>query len=110
MLLLFINRSILTVREEYINNIKGNIMKRNIIIALLMIASSSCFALRCGNTLINVGDAGYTVTQSCTIDHEYRVQNNNADIVKYYVKESGSLTDEIVVVDGKIQSINIIWK
>ncbi len=74
------------------------------IAASMMLMLSTANALRCGNELIDVGDPVYKVEVNCTIAYKYRVVNTQADIVKYYVKMSGT-TYTIIVVDGVVTGV-----
>jgi len=78
---------------------------KTLIIAILAAVSFNAFALRCGNSLIEIGDPIGKVQEYCLIDHEYRVNNQNADILKVYIKEGGA-TNELIFIDGALTEIN----
>lgn len=80
-------------------------MKTLIIGIALLSMSSGAFALRCGNTLVNEGTPLHIAMAECKGGYSYRIQNHNADIVKYYYQEGG-MTHEMIFIDGNLNSIN----
>lgn len=76
-----------------------------IVVVIILLFSSTAHALRCGNEIINEGSSEREVRQNCQIDDEYTVNNQNADIKKIYNEQNG-MTNEIIIVDGKVQSID----
>jgi hypothetical protein len=74
------------------------------LILILLFLSKAAFALRCGNELIETNQPLHEVTNACGGGHEYRVQNQNADIVKYYYKEGG-MNHEMTFVDGELKNV-----
>jgi len=80
-------------------------MKRILIAGLLLGLASGGFAMRCGNQIVTEGDSEYKVRQLCNIKEEYIVNNEQADVKSLYSKEAG-MTNEYVIIDGKLHEIN----
>lgn len=75
-----------------------------VIILISLFGWKSALALRCGNELIRGGEPLHKVQEACKNGKEYRVQNQNADIVKYYY-EQGGMTNEMIFIDGNLKEI-----
>lgn len=80
-------------------------MNRLMIAIGLALVSFRASALRCGNTLPTVGDDIGTIRQECVVDHEYHVQNTNADVTNLYIKE-GNFMHVLVFNDGVLYTID----
>lgn len=74
------------------------------VVALFATLSSNAFALRCGNELINLGDPLYKVQQNCKIISEYRVKNQNADILKLYIDDGAGAIYQLIFIDGVLNT------
>jgi hypothetical protein len=78
---------------------------RTLIAAALVIVCANTYALRCGNTIVDVGSSVHEVRANCDVYDEYTVENNNADVVYITIKE-GSITNKLTVIDGVVRSID----
>ena len=76
-----------------------------ILILVMLFWFKSALALRCGNTLIDDNMPLYEVQQACKGGYTYHVQNDNADITKYYYNENG-MNHEMVFIDGNLKEDN----
>lgn len=79
-------------------------MTKLLVAGLGLLVWGNSHALRCGTQIIDVGDSGGKVERSCPVSDTYRVENVTADVNKVYVDQNG-MTYEVIVVDGKVQSI-----
>lgn len=68
---------------------------------------------RCGNSLVAVGDAQYTVIQACGEPiYTHRTgggPNGGGDQELYYWKVTSNLTEEVVFIDGHVYEIHDIY-
>ncbi len=74
--------------------------------AFLLMFGTNVSALRCGTNLLEIGstDIG-SVRRDCAIDHEYVVNNANADIIRIFVKE-GNFMHKLIFTDGVLTSLD----
>lgn len=79
-------------------------MKRIAIGIILLGISTGGFALRCGNQIVSEGDSEYKIRKMCSIEEEYIVNNEQADVKVLYIP-NGGMMNELTIVDGKLQSI-----
>lgn len=78
---------------------------RKLIALALIAASVNSYALRCGNTLVDVGSSLDEVLSRCNVSSVYHVHNNGADIVKVTINE-GSIVNTLTIIDGTVKSID----
>lgn len=84
----------------------GNMILAGILVFFGVTLAHEAYALRCGTVLVNESTPLYKVQQACgdSIEAEYQVHNDNADIKNVYIKE-GSMTHELKFIDGKLKDI-----
>ncbi len=68
---------------------------------------------RCGNSIISIGDAQYTVIQECgepiATHRTGGGPQGGGDQEYYYYKAASNLTEEILFIDGHVYSIHDIY-
>lgn len=81
------------------------------IIALIAICySGNALAMRCGNSLIEVGDAQYIVEQACgppLASHTTNTGGQGDQVFLYY--KINNLTEELQFIDGHLYEIHDIY-
>ena len=82
-----------------------NTLSKTLCVVVALALTSSAYALRCKNTLINVGSDVSDVLSNCDVSSDYQVRNTNADI-RYLIVKEGVITNKITVIDGVVKSID----
>lgn len=75
------------------------------ILVIIALHVPYAYALRCGDKIISEGDSAYKISQHCDVEAAYRVQNDNADIQKVYMKQNG-MVRELIIIDGELREVN----